>query len=265
MGCDLILVPKLIGGLGNQLFILAATVEAASRLGAKLVFRERSGNPHCDRDMTLLQLFPGIEFRQGIAIDSEVSGSESCFDYNDILPRLPLSGTIYISGYNQHTRYVPEGFCQFMKQIPEPHMDVSGMAFLHCRRTDYVGWEVMAIDYAKYYRAALVDLLSKRPDVRILIVSDDIAWANANIPPLLTDLLDESRFVKLSSAGTATSTLKLMAGCSAGAICANSTLSWWGAYANRDRPIYMPAPWSDYDHSRDLGLYFEGVIKLECR
>jgi hypothetical protein len=56
-------------------------------------------------------------------------------------------------------------------------------------------------------------------------------------------------------------TLKIMANCNGGSICANSTFSWWGAYVNKDRPIYMPFPWSSYDISPTLGLYFDKVYR----
>ena len=53
-------VPKLVGGLGNQLFIMASAVDAANRWNASVVFHGTPGNPHCPDDLSLSVLFPDV-------------------------------------------------------------------------------------------------------------------------------------------------------------------------------------------------------------
>ena len=80
-------------------------------------------------------------------------------------------------------------------------------------------------------------------------------WANIHIP-----ILDPTRnWVHIEKPLTALETLYVMSKCEKGAICANSTLSWWGAYLNKNRLITMPLPWSYIDKNEELGLYFQGV------
>jgi hypothetical protein len=58
-------------------------------------------------------------------------------------------------------------------------------------------------------------------------------------------------------------TLVLMSKC-AGAICANSTFSWWGAWLNRNRTIVFPSRWVNASSKHKYeGLYFPGVQTCE--
>jgi hypothetical protein len=47
--------------------------------------------------------------------------------------------------------------------------------------------------------------------------------------------------------------------CKAGAICANSSYSWWGAYLNTERCITMPSKWFNNNVFYTKGYYFPGV------
>ena len=252
-------VPKLIGGLGNQLFILASTIDVANRWGATVVFHDSPGNSHCSSDLSLSKLFPSIPVVKNIKIEGEVSGCES--SYRDMLALIPME--IFVSGYNQSPKYIPDNFCEFLKNIPDVELgDMSNIAFLHVRRGDYVNHPIYQLNYKIYYRTAVHDLVKKNPDVKILVLSDDIVWSNENIPELLGGVVTRDKLILQTTEYPATSTLKLMTRCQAGAICANSTFSWWGAFPNKNRPIYMPYPWCSYTTDPNLDLYFEGVIKI---
>jgi hypothetical protein len=260
---DKVVVPKLIGGLGNQLFILAAAMDIAIRSNRILVFHDTPGNPHSDEKRRLKDMFPDISVKKDIKINKEYSGLD--MSYKDILEDIDSNyETIFISGYNQHPKYIPDGFCNFINNIPEqpPYTKMDNTAFLHVRRGDYVNHTIYEINSDIYYKTCVKDLLMKCPSIKLLIVSDDTTWSNKYITELLKDIIPSENIVYLNREYTATETLKIMANCLGGAICANSSFSWWGAFVNKDRPIYMPHPWCAYDISPTLGLYFDGVLRV---
>jgi hypothetical protein len=57
----------------------------------------------------------------------------------------------------------------------------------------------------------------------------------------------------------AVDSLYLMSQCQRGAICANSSFSWWGAFLNIDRPICMPSKWYNDPSMKTSGYYFPNV------
>ena len=259
-------VPKLIGGLGNQLFILAAAMDISIRSNMQLVFHDKPGNPHSNEARTLCNLFPDIPIKIDIVIEKEYSGKT--FTWNDILLDInPDDICIFISGYNQHPKYIPDTFCNFIKNIPDqiPYIKMNDTAFLHVRRGDYVNHDIYEINSDIYYTAAVKNLLIRNPAIKLLIVSDDIVWSNKYITELLKDIIPGENILYLDREYTATETLNIMSNCLAGAICANSSFSWWGAFVNKVRPIYMPCPWSSYDLSPTLGLYFNGVLRVSWK
>ena len=139
---------------------------------------------------------------------------------------------------------------------------MTNIAYLHVRRGDYVNHPNFELNHKNYYRTAVSDLIKKNPDIKILILSDDLSWANHHIPLLLDGVVSTEKFIRLQRNYPATYILKLMTRCLAGAVCVNSSFGWWGAFGNKHRPIYMPHPWSSFDISPTLDLYFEGVTKV---
>lgn len=246
--------PKLVGGLGNQLFILASAMGYAERTGRQLIFVEESGNPHCNADPPISILFPSIS----ICRDKKDKGTEiagGIFSYNHL--GNSDSEIVCICGYNQHVNYFPKEFTSWKNNLPNDGLalDYDNSCFLHVRRTDYIGLPHLELNLVEYWKKALA-LFDTTVD--IVVFSDDIDWASKELPSV-----DPARrwifvFEKLS----AMQTLSAMAKCKKGAICANSTFSWWGAWLNKDRKIVMPVPWSYYDIDETLGLYFENVIKI---
>jgi hypothetical protein len=247
--------PKLIGGIGNQLFILASAIGYSEKTGRKVIFVEKVGNPHCNDDIPITDLFPDIPIhydKNGKGV--EISGG--IFEYTEL--KNSTNEIVCISGYNQHIKYFPKEFTSWSKYLPNLDLkfDYKNSCFLHVRRTDYLTVPHLGIDLKNYWKKAL-SLFDNSID--IVVFSDDINWASEELPKI-----DSSKnFIFVSQKLTATQTLKQMMKCEKGAICANSTFSWWGAWLNKNRKIVLPVPWSYFDTNEDLGIYFEDVIKID--
>jgi len=246
-------VPNLIGGLGNQLFILNAAMGYAEKTGRRLAFASVPLNPHCRGDPKLSVLFPLIPTisLNYHSIYEIRSGVHDYVDFPDVKQTV-----VIISGYCQNMLYFPSKYTlwkDFFARLPNTplRLDFSNLCFLHVRRGDYVNNSVYEIDVMKYWKSAL-----EKVSCPVLLLSDDMSWASKELPRLFPQI----QWVIPSTPLTAMETLHTMSLCEKGAICANSTLSWWGAWLNPDRFIAMPKPWTRY--CDDDTMYFPGVSVL---
>ncbi len=114
---------------------------------------------------------------------------------------------------------------------------------LHIRRADYVTnlktFNIHGICDLEYYQSAINYMKSKVKNIVIFVFSDDIKWAKEN---LKTDL--EIVFVDHNNADTNYEDLRLMSLCKHN-IIANSSFSWWGAWLNQNpgKIVIAPKKW----------------------
>jgi hypothetical protein len=111
--------------------------------------------------------------------------------------------------------------------------------FLHIRRGDYKLYERHPILPMCYYEQCVEAFPA---DKTIYVFSDEIDWVKEHLPITITGR-NPVRFIESEDE---VYSLELMSQCRGGAICANSTFSWWGAFlgAYEERsPIYVPKTW----------------------
>ena len=146
---------------------------------------------------------------------------------------------------------------EFVDDIREPCLEFTclhdKLIFLHVRRGDNVGREHLhPVPTFNYYEKALEHFDS---DSKVLVVSDDVEWCKKQ------DFFEDARFFIneeveqydhecMEGDGVYRKSfipyvdLCLMSQCN-GAIISPSTLSWWGAWLqkNRTNPVIAPDPW----------------------
>lgn len=129
--------------------------------------------------------------------------------------------------------------CLFLRGLEEfmPIRDYSATAFLHIRRGDYLQYSTIHyIQPLEYYMKAVALL----PEVStFIVVSDDVAWVESQ------EYFNDEKFEVFRS-DNELETIAVMSQCKAGAICANSTFSWWGAFLGAHgarNPVIVPAKW----------------------
>ena len=244
------LTVDLAGGLGNQLFQLAALLHVA-RLTRRVPYIQSLANPS---PHSKLSYFDTI-LRQFKSLHSNVKPTSKVLEpsmaYTDWCGLLRRSPNPEMNGYFQDWRYIDADFVRRLQFSPDvlTRYPAKDRIFLHIRGGDYVGHAVHDLHLDDYYQRALTHF----PDAHFLVVTNDIEYAVSR--PWLADvkytLVMESEI----------DTLYLMSQC-AGGICANSSFSWWGAFLNPDRKIVMPDRWytSGYVQS---DYYFPGVIKCQ--
>jgi hypothetical protein len=233
--------PLVKGGLGNQMFIIAAAyaVHKASKMPL-YIFKNppsKHNKKAYDYNKSIFKHF-GLHlvhpqenawilgyrrFSPGgfSAWKPENIGSGTCMDdYFQFYPAL--------EPYEFELREL------FLSGLTMPSKDYSSYAFLHIRRGDYLEYkDIHYIQPLEYYMKASENFS------KILVVSDDNKWVKEQ------DFFKAAKF-ELFECDDELETLAVMASCKAGAIIANSTFSWWGAFLGAHgcrNPVYVPMNW----------------------
>lgn len=254
---------SLIGGLGNNLFQLAAAFGYAKRTGRKCVIHipsiERTFHQpqHCELyENTVFAKFERTTDSYNDKVDED---KKQCFTYNDI----PISDAnhLHLHGFFQHQKYVDHVRKEFLGSLVLPLENVATFpdyCFIHVRRGDYLRFPQHYVDlYTTYIPSAMALVRSKHPGVRFIVFSDDIPWCMQYNP------FQEKDVHFCNETDTVTS-LVLMSKCWLGGICANSSFSWWGAYMNENpnKIIIFPNKWYNGSDETPIDIQIKGSIIL---
>lgn len=239
-----LVLPVRKGGLGNQMFQVAAALVYAKETDRQVLLPLEFYNTHRSQSGSSYEttIFSGIPLRIEKAMDGNAiemlkrNGftqypGEPGFDAWS--PTKEIQGNIILHGYFQYYPALSahEAMIRaFYKKNLEPFL--AGLipngcrVGIHVRRGDYLKppFSDVHISYGdEYYKKALA-IFDNKDIEEYWIFSDDIAWCKEQ--SYFSDLpgvrfLDEPDEYKA---------LALMTLCYGGFICAASTFSWWGAY-----------------------------------
>lgn len=257
-------IPSLSGGLGNRLFQLYAALGLGEQLQREVLFSLTNAheNNH-DAAETIYRLFPQIplhvaapESRWPLCHWRETANHHTFQPFDE---QVYPGQTIIVDGYRQSALYFP-------KLLPQPNWNLAcgGAAalehlaseaglttpeerrrtwLLHCRLGDYKKLRHHMVNLDKYYRRALEKVPSGS---RVLFFSDEPEFCEDIFKGLC---LSRGLDFALCTATRDCDALYVMSLCQGGAICANSTFSWWGAFFAATRgtaaefKCYMPDTW----------------------
>lgn len=171
-------------------------------------------------------------------------------------PGLSLSPTpCYISGYWQSEKYFLQfeetirsdfAFLPFSsvmnEEISKKIFDSKSVA-IHIRRGDYANDQktssVHGLCSIDYYQHAIAKIKEFVPKPHFFFFSDDIQWAKENLP-----VDDPHEFVSNNQGAESYNDMHLMSLCKHN-IIANSSFSWWGAWLNSssEKLVIAPKQW----------------------
>jgi hypothetical protein len=184
---------------------------------------------------------------------------EKDFEFDPLV--LDLSDNTYLDGYWQSPRYFEECADLIRSELsPIVHLGaqdekVAGLiaegnaVSVHVRRGDYVSHQAAAKNHGvcalDYYKAALAHVLPRVAHPHFFVFSDDPTWTRENLP-----LPGLATFVDHNGPDTAFQDLRLMSLCDH-QITANSSFSWWGAWLNTrtDKIVVTPRQWFANQHN----------------
>lgn len=268
------IIPRIFGGLGNQLFCYASARRLALVNDAELVLDDASGFAYDDvyqrryqldhfnipcRKATLVErLEPFARLRryvlrrwnQRLPFEQRAYLMQSGIDFDPRLLRFKPQGTVYLEGYWQSEDYFKDVEATIRQDLQiTPPTDAANLAMaakirtctavaVHVRFFDEP--HVTSVNNAPgdYYRRAVEVMERLAPAAHYFIFSDQPEAARAAIP------LHEARVTLVAhnqGDENAYADLWLMTQCQH-FIIANSTFSWWGAWLafHPDKRVIAP-------------------------
>lgn len=265
------IVVRLIGGLGNQMFQYAAGLAVAKRLGVELVLDSRGFADYTlhtygldalqvsARQLTSAEAARFPEWRRQIARGvHRFTGwqgqyyFEPFFTYNPRWQDLPDHS--YLNGYFQSEKYFAEIREQLRAEFaPRAALTATNQSYIsqagdscsvsiHVRRGDYVtdprNNNVLGVCSIDYYRRAIDWCRSHLTNPRFFVFSNDMAWSKDNLP-----LGQDAAFIEGNGKSPEMDML-IMSRCQHH-IIANSSFSWWGAWlaSTLEHHVIAPTPW----------------------
>jgi hypothetical protein len=244
-----LVIPYLMGGLGNWLFQVAAVTMWGKDHSVVLSHNHCQRSPHSSTDYftTILR-----NFTQGnINIPlHRINEGPKLFPM-DTPPS--IKGDTLFYGYFQNWKYVPNGFRNMLvfenPSLLEKYPKLPESCFLHIRGRDYVGHWLHDVGLAKQYYPSTIQFMKEKGITRFSVFTNDREYCEKQgfLKDLDYEIIDENEL----------DTLYLMTQCKAG-ITANSSFSWWGAYLNSNRPICVPSKWFNDPEYMFGGYFFPG-------
>lgn len=271
------IVVKLIGGLGNQLFQYAAGRALSTyhktelfldpshlklisngaytqrnfeldnlNITAQMVDKTVLNNFNFEQNKTLIKLK-----KLSPRLFSNMIFNEHQFNFHSEFFKLPKD--TYLNGFWQSEKYFNAVRDKLLSEITlkEPlssfasalHKRISepNSVSLHVRRGDFVSLQSANQFHGyiglDYYKVAVEQIKSKIPDPVFFIFSDDIEWCKTNL-----SFLENKEYIEGKNNGISTQEeLILMSNCKHN-IIANSSFSWWGAWLNKNKDKIVMAP-----------------------
>ena len=255
-------LPVRLGGLGNQMFQVAAALVYTKECHKQILLPDEHTNVHNHSGQNYADtIFRAIPCRVHRPIDTSaffilLQNGFTRFPgdpgYQDWQP-LPIPGNVVLNGYFQswkalrpHEEMIRSFYQESLAMFLEPHeTPLTQCVGIHIRRGDYLKpphCDVHINLGLEYYSNALQELQKKSSQItQYHIFSDDIEWCQEQ--ELFTTLpnvvfIDEPNECR---------GLARMTRCQGGFICANSTFSWWGAFLGayaQKAPIVAPRLWT---------------------
>lgn len=261
------LIVKIIGGLGNQMFQYAyakaleqSGYEVKIDITAFLTYKLHGGY-QLDKYKTDLEqstidenkilyknnIFFKILKKLGIKSSKIKQEKDLLFDSNF----LKIGNNNYIEGYFQSEKYfknirevllkqfiIKQETSNYTKKIEKKIIVSKNSCALHVRRGDFVSStniHIHGVCDIWYYKKAMKYLEEKIGVMDSFIFSDDIDWVKENLD-VQNAIYIESKEKRLPHED-----IYLMSLCSHN-IIANSSFSWWGAWLNQNKNKIVIAP-----------------------
>ena len=260
-------IVKIIGGLGNQMFQYAYAKalqqkghEVKIDISAFETYKLHGGYQlnkyNIDLDSSIKDendkfykntFFYKVLRRFGMDLSRRIKEKSLLFDKK----LLEIDDNSYLDGYFQCEKYfkdireiilkqftINQDISNYTKEIKNKIQNSQNSCSLHIRRGDFVNSTNINIHGAcdiEYYKKAMKYLEEKVENINYFIFSDDIEWVKENLA------IQNAIYIDSKEKRIPHEDIYLMSLCKNN-IIANSSFSWWGAWINRNENKIVIAP-----------------------
>lgn len=258
------------GGLGNQLFIIFTTLAVAKKQNLKYAIIKQPDSPSVTPRKTYFDtLLSKLETKDMLNFSiNSIYREPDHMKYSDI-PEIKTN-TI-ITGYFQSRKYIDDirdvilsTVClKEKKDIDAKNLSVKLIRdkangkkciFLHVRRGDYLNLSHYHYNLPIDYYISAIKNFKEKEDCLFVVFSDDMEYCKEVFSDILQK--DEVYYCKTSKDYVELMIMSEMDG----AIIANSSFSWWGAYLmeakkelnNKESPVIIgPKMWFTNNYNQN--------------
>lgn len=275
------MIVRLMGGLGNQLFQVAAGCYVARVHGRRVRYETSwyAGDSGSDtpRDLEVAAILrdgehvrlPAPAARVAYSTRNPFLRRQSAAE-DDVLAAAG-SGTRCLEGYFQRAAYplaVRDDLAARILPVLAgiaPLSSTHGALGLHIRLGDYHANAATRAHHGvtgvSYYRTAVEELTRRHDYSRLVVITDTPQVAAREYLPHLP------LPAEIIAGRSAWETLADLAGC-AGLVMANSSLSWWAGFVatalqRRNAVVVKPAPWFGAPSPSDRLLSIDGWLERD--
>ena len=253
MELSLMIIIKLMGGLGNQMFQYAYGFALAKRRKTDLLL-----------DMSFFNekksVTPRIFELDQLCITQKNIGQKP------FLTRIPKIGNKlkpflnYFEGYFQSEKHFADFAAEIRKEFQfKKKLQISegNTVALHIRRGDYVKFaDIHLVCTPAYYENAIAYVQSKVESPIFYVFSEDLEWVKQNI-----NIPNNSVFVDYNPNLPSSHDMQFMSLCKH-QIISNSSYSWWAAWLNQNQGKIVVAPDKWFVSGRETDIYTDYMVRI---
>ena len=241
------LTVEFVGGLGNQLFQLAAVDHIGRRSGRAVVIESAGTSGHSNENY-----FNSLFGHWSVARNPPqfpLNIQEGSYVFSDWRSALANSHNVRIHGYFQNWQYVHVVMPQIYSELVAMLTKVSGIASIqlgdsvygvvHFRRGDLLnyGKTMGVLDDDYFLKAITYAFTDLNQRVKLVVLTDDKEAGEKTFASLADEVygpddVDEWEALRIMSNAIFV-------------VTSNSTFSWWGALLSSKNggTAYVPSPW----------------------
>lgn len=248
------IIGRLVGGLGNQLFIIAKTLYEANRIRKPYSFilseHEKSQGYNSSKYKRLLKNVIGNQFNEG---QYHINLHERTWSYYDAREEIDNAirqcGNVVLNGYWQSERHFPS-MRDTMRKFLHIQDGLLDGCLIMVRRGDYLKYAHIHNPCPLEYYKNAIDIMKNKGITKFYITSDDIEWCKENLKDIeILDMDDEDLFYYACKFEHF--------------IISNSSYHWMVSYLANSKNVIAPSQWIILPNIDCSSVYRDNMLILQ--